>query len=99
MRRHGAACCIEEDQEGNTAKKVSDINVRAAGLMHQDALIQKPRLCIQNANAAFASGAQLALAPQLLAATTSAPCDSRQGKEKLGSPNLGGESEWKLIYG
>lgn len=44
MRRHGAACCIEEDQEGNTAKKVSDVNVRAAGLMHQDALIQKPRL-------------------------------------------------------
>lgn len=87
MRRHGAACCIEEDQEGNTAKKVSDINVRVAGLMHQDALIQKPRLCIQNANAAFASGAQLALArsfwrQQLLLPVTA-------GK-KLGSPNLGG---------
>jgi hypothetical protein len=93
MRRHGAACCIEEDQEGNTAKKVSDVNVRAAGLMHQDALIQKPRLCIQNVNAAFASGAQLALAPRsfwrqrLLLPVTA-------GQEKLGSPN-----SMKRIYG
>jgi hypothetical protein len=46
MRRHGAACCKDEDQEGNTATKVSDGNVRATGRMYQDAIIQKPRLCI-----------------------------------------------------